>query len=474
MKKTNKILSVIMALIMIISIIPMSNITANAATSGKCGDNLTWTFDDSTGSLTISGTGKMYSYFNESEGEVIERPWESYKDKIKTVVICDGVTTIGDWTFNSCETLTNVTIGDSVRMIGDYAFSQCNSLANFTVDINNQYFSSDECGILFNKDKTILIQYPGCNVRTSYLIPNSVTTIDESAFFGCVNLSNITIPDSVTKIGDSAFEDCDRLTNITVDSDNEYYSSDEDGVLFNKDKTVLIKYPQGNTRTCYIIPDSVITIDVCAFFDSKALTNLTIGKGVKTIGERAFVHCYGLTSIIIPDNVTTILDFAFYSCYHLTSITLGNGITSIGDYAFCWYANLTNVYYNGSEVEWNTISFGDGNDELLTANIHFKECAHKFGNWTSITNPTCIEDGFERRVCSECGEEETRVIYALCHSDNDGDECCDLCSEILGSSAKCDHNCHKSGIAGFIWKLVNFFNRIFGSKKYCDCGVSHY
>ena len=196
MKTTNKILSTVLAIVMIISIIP---ITASAATySGTCGDNLTWTYDSSTYTLTISGTGDMYDYKSNN------RPWESYEDKIKTVVINDGVTTIGDFAFYYCTNLKSVTIPNGMSMINDSAFYACESL-------------------------------------TSIIIPDSVTTISDYAFRYC-GLMSITIPDSVTTIGWATFANCYNLKSIIVDSNNQYYSSDECGVLLNKYKTTLIQY----------------------------------------------------------------------------------------------------------------------------------------------------------------------------------------------------------------------------------------
>ena len=253
--------------------------------------------------------------------------------------------------------MTSVTIPDSVTSIGDRAFSGCYRLTSITLDENNPNFSSDESGVVFNKNKTMLIQYPIGNERTEYIIPDSVTSIGGYAFYGCTGLTSVTIPDSVTSIGDSAFdgctgltsvtipesvtsigdgafEDCTRLTSITVDVNNPNYSSDEYGVLFNKDKTELIQYPVGNKRTEYKIPDSVTSIGDSAFYNT-GLTSITIPDSVTSIGDSAFYHCTRLTSVTIPDSVTSIGDRAFSGCYRLTSVTIPNSVTSIGDSAFC-------------------------------------------------------------------------------------------------------------------------------------------
>lgn len=491
MKKSKKILSVLLALIMIVSIVPLSSITASAATSGKCGENVTWTYDKETETLTISGFGSMYDY------DYDNRPWQECLESIKTVVINNGVTTISDYAFDGCTSLINVTIPDSVTSIGDYAFGSCDSLTNIAVDNDNQYFSNDEYGALFNKDKTTLIQYPIGNARTSYTIPDSVTTIGsfafescnklaevvignsveiigisafdycgslteviipdsvkticDAAFYWCEKLSNIIIGNSVKTIGESAFATCNNLTHIripdsveiigmtafcndglisiTVDEKNLNYSSDEYGVLFNKDKTVLIQYPVNHPRTNYTIPDGVTHVLYCAF-----------------------ISCNGLTSITIPDSVIDITLSAFNNC-----------------------KNIADVYYKGTEDQWILIRIEpEGNEYLLDANIHFSNCNHSYSDWLITVEPTCTENGLEKRECTKCGEKEARTISKIGHADNDGNGYCDDCEELLDPTVECECNCHKEGVSGFFWNIRKFFIRIFRTNQYCDCGAVHY
>ncbi len=151
----------------------------------------------------------------------------------------------------------------------------------------------------------------------------TVTSIGYEAFKDCDSLTSVTIPDSVESISEDVFGYCNGLTEIKVDGNNKNYSS-QDGVLFDKNKTELIKYPSGNTRASYDIPKSVTSICNSAFIRSNSLTNITIPEGVTTIGESAFFNCYSLTSVTIPKSVTSIGLGAFYDCYDLTDIYILN------------------------------------------------------------------------------------------------------------------------------------------------------
>ena len=391
-------------------LLPAVSIAARAAdTAGACGDNLTWTFDEATGTLTIEGTGPMW------DRDVEDVPWFSYQSSIKCVIIRDGVTVIGDYAFFGCTTLTEVTIPDSVTDIGDYAFFECISLTKVTIP-----------------DSVTDIGYwafCGCDSLTGVTIPDSVIAIEYSAFNHCDSLTQVTIGDGVTYIGLYAFGNCNSLTDITVDNNNTHYCS-IDGVLFDKSKTTLIQYPIGKETKKYIIPDSVTaignwafehcgilteviipdnvtSIESYAFYYCTSLTQVTIGNGVTSIGNQAFEHCKSLTSIavdnnnpgycsadgvlfeksktilikypegknattyVIPDSVTYIADNAFSSCKNLTKVTIPNSVIFIGEWAFYNSDSLTDVYYIGTEAQWDAITVNVGNDPLQNATIHY-------------------------------------------------------------------------------------------------------
>ena len=256
--------------------------------------------------------------FEKSQTTLIKYPQEkagSYK-----IPLC--VSVIGKNSFNGCTGLTIVTIPSSVKCIEDGAFDGCSNLKAFIVDATNPYYASHD-GVLFNKDKTVLIKYP-CKKNGTYSIPPSVIIIGDMAFFTCAELISIILPASVEKIGNSAFEYCEKLTGFVVNANNAHYSS-QDGVLFNKDKTILIKYPPKKAGS-YSVPTSVINIEKNAFSACTRLTNIDSFGAVKNIDDGAFHGCSGLTNVTIPSNLTYVGSNVFANCERITSVSIFSNI----------------------------------------------------------------------------------------------------------------------------------------------------
>ncbi|MCI5500652.1 MAG: leucine-rich repeat domain-containing protein, partial [Lachnospiraceae bacterium] len=342
------------------------------------------------------------------------------------VVIPDGITTIGTYTFSGCTSLTSVTIPNSVTSTGNGVFENCSSLTSVTIpnsvtSIGTYTFSgcTSLTSIIIPNSVTSIGDgvFRYCSSLTSVTIPNSVTSIGSNAFSGCTSLTSVTIPDSVTNIGRYAFSGCSSLTSVTVDKNNPNYCS-VDGVLFNKDKSTLIYHPSGKKDTSYTIPNSVTSIgdgafDYCtslasvtipnsvisigdvAFRGCTSLTSVTIPDSVTSIGTWVFNDCTSLTSVAIPDSVTSIGEYAFYRCSSLASVTIPNNVTSIGGYAFDGCTSLASVTIPNSVTSIGTYAFYRcssltsitiPNSVTSIGNYAFYECS----SLTSVTIPNSV------------------------------------------------------------------------------------
>lgn len=235
---------------------------------------------------------------------------------LKDIDIPVSVTRIDATAFNNCKLLKSIYIPENVALIGEYAFSGCENLTSIEVDKNNQHFTSLD-GVLYDKEIKTLIKLP--DTRTSYEFPLSVTSfvtesfesnknittinlpdtvksIPNHAFLNCSSLKVFHIPANVEWIGLSAFNGCDAMESFIVDEHNQHFSS-VDGILYNYDKTVLIKCPE--TKSEVMIEKSVTGIEAWAFFRCKKLTEITLPENVTTIGMSAFVQCDALKTLKI-------------------------------------------------------------------------------------------------------------------------------------------------------------------------------
>jgi len=299
-----KTLSLMLAVLLSLQLIPTGAFAATVTASGKCGTNLTWSLT-SDGALSITGSGAMYDY--ERNGA----PWYSYRSSIKTVTFGSSVTYIGEYAFQSCSAITSVSMGSRIASIGADAFLLCTKL-------------------------------------TSISLPSSLTTIGDSAFYSS-GLTSLTIPASVTSIGDRAFFNSDIAT-LTVASGNERYRADSN-VLFelHKDASVtartLLYYPENKTSSSYSVPATVEKIAPYAFYDNQYLRTLSFGSTsyLTEIGEGAFQWCAYLTTV---SNLPT-------------------SLRTIGAYAFYDNKSLTSVAYKGTSTLWNKyVSVGSSNTSL--------------------------------------------------------------------------------------------------------------
>lgn len=361
----------------------MTDITG---TCGIEGDNLIWSLNIETCVLTISGSGEMVNYSSDSLAE-----WStSFPDLVKNVVVESGVTSISNFAFAGCESLTNISLPDSLTKIGNYAFYYCKSLESIDIpdNVTSVGYSS----------------FYRCTNLTSVTIGNSVTSIGKETFYLCSNLSNLTIGNSITYIADSAFERCSSLTTVTIPGSVTYLGNSAfigcqnlKEVFFSVGLTYIgpSAFASCSNLTNVTIPDSVTSIGDKAFDSCYNLKNVKISDSVTSIGTGAFHDCHSLEAITvdednayyssdkrgalfnkdktnliqypvgntassytIPNSVIYIEEDAFYSCNNLTTINIPNSVTSIGKTAFWNCNNLTNINIQNNVTTIGYMAFG--------------------------------------------------------------------------------------------------------------------
>ena len=387
-----RICSLLLALLMVVTMLPTTSAAAETAsgTCGENGDNLTWILT-ADGTLTISGEGEMGSCSASA-------PWEERKNDIKAVIIESGVTSIGSYGFSGCTALINVVIPDGVTDIGNDAFSRCTNLREIRLPDSIIRLGS---GIFQGCESLASVRLPQnltgipyglfryCSKLKGISIPDSVTTIGDCAFSYC-DFQEVIVPDTVTHVSSRAFEgnqsistahigknvefiqtetwdymstpafaDCNNLTSITVSPDNQTYSS-VNGLLYSKDGRELLYVPVGITG------------------------RLEVPGETETIGRAAMEYAFAIENIYIPNSVKTIKDNAFP-------------------------IKGTDIFFDGTEKQWNKITIGEANAGLLQSTIHFICEQHSFTNYVSNGDVTCTTDGTKTAKCDKCGQTDTVI-----------------------------------------------------------------
>ena len=366
---------------------------------GICGDDLTWELKD--GVLTISGTGDMYT-FN------MAAPWYHAASSIKSIVLGSKVTSITSEAFANCKSLESITLPEGIISVAAGAFLGCDNLSRINISDNNPYYTSVD-GMLFNKDKTEIIIYPAGKTDAVYVIPDRVTTISRNVFIEPTYLQEIVIHAGVTNIEEGAFRSC-NLNAVSVDKDNEYYCS-VNGALFSKDKTTLYKYPSGKTADTYQIPDGVNTIAYSAFWGSSNLKSVVIPESVTFIDEGAFIDCYSLTDVYYTgteeqwENVVVDTEFN----YSLADAQMHFNYD--GSHVHNYTEAVTAPTCTKEGYTTHTCACGDSYVDTYTDAL-----GHSYGAWTQTKAPTCTAKGTEVRTCTRCNATETRDVEALGHN----------------------------------------------------------
>ncbi len=356
MKKINKFLGAIFAIVMMLGV-SLSTLAHDFEVDGIYYNIL----DETAKTVQVSFSGSSYSEVaSEYSGEVTIPSSVSYNDATYSV------TTIGESAFRGCSGLTSVTIPNSVNSIGEEAFYRCSGLTGVNITDLSAW-----CKIDFNKSNSNPLRYAqhlklnGTEI-TNLVIPNDITKIKDYTFYDCDGLISVTISNSVTYIGESAFYDCDGLISVTIPNTvtsieyEAFYGCDGLTEVNITDLSAWCKIDfnenTSNPLSCanhlklngteianLVIPDDITEIKKYAFWGCSGLASVTMPNSVTSIGSYAFNNCFGLTSVTIPNSVTSISEYAFYGCSNLTSVVIPNKVTSIEDGTFKNCYSMTSV-----------------------------------------------------------------------------------------------------------------------------------
>ena len=347
-----KLLSIILAIVLLFSTMPLGvfSITANASTSGTTGD-CTWSLDNDV--LTISGNGSMADY-----GYNSGLPWGT---NIRKVLIENGVTSIGNYAFKNCASLTSVTIPNSVTSIGVSAFSSCGLLAN--INIPDSVTSIGDDAFFY------------CTSLTSVTIPNSVTSIGNYAFKNCTSLTSITIPNSVTSIGANALDKSILIYCFKNTAAEEFAKFNYNTYVYldDNDENSIFSGRVGKYTWCLDKRNGILKLtgsgelidfdyNGAPWYEHRSfITSIDFPDTITKIGENAFRGCSSIVNIDLPDSVTKIGWAAFSGCVKLTNVIVGVNVSNISQVAFYECNNIKNVYIKDIE-SWCNINFERGMD----------------------------------------------------------------------------------------------------------------
>ena len=433
----------------------MPLMTDGVASSGTCGEKLTWTLTDE-GTLTISGTGEMTDF---AENVFTGSIWYN-NQSITEVIVEEGVTSIGSGAFYKCQNISSVSLPSGLVKIGNYAFDSCTSLSAVTIPDE-----VSSIGIRAFKD---------CKSFHSFTFPEQIHTISSYVLKGCSNLQEVSLPDYITEIGDGSFSDCGALSSITVPVSVQRIGSD---AFYGCSSMTDLYYPGTNvdwyaihndsrasllanntvircteyldiTGTCgstlswilttdgvlmisgtgkisfsstgynpwqcspdirsVIIGEGVDGISSNAFYGCSHMENVSLPEGLSVIEREAFRDCTGLKNITLPDGLKSIDVYTFYKCSQLTSVTVPESVSSIDPSAFIDTSPDLVIYgMPGSYAQ----TFAEGQGTTFGIMPH----EHTFGNWVVTTKQTCIAQGSQEHSCSICSLKETSAIPANGH-----------------------------------------------------------
>ena len=487
--KMKKVWSAPVALIVVLTMaLFFGGITVSADTTGSCGDNVTWTIED--GTLTISGSGAMYDYHWYDE-----LPWKD--DSVTKIVIDEGVTRIGDNAFTDMRSVTSLTFPSTLKSVGEYSFSNI-GITELTVPANLESlgeYAFNACHELLtltipsNTQLTSIAKgaFSYCENLSAVNLPDKITGIDSEAFRNDGSLVLTSLPANVKTLGDYAFANCTSLTTIELDNKLESVGASAfsgctniASVTFPDSLKTIGNWAFSQTAiTSLALPAGVTTIENAAFNQCNSLTAINLSfTGNISIGESAFSNCANLQSVTItgnltsisgyifsgdpllssvsvPDSVTSIGNWAFSGCGSLNSFTWPSSLTTVGDYVFSSSglesvtipANVTfgtGIYFNCRQLSQVTVEDGvtaisremfSSCDNLKTVNLPdslttISEGAFKFSGLTAIDIPASVKVVSESAF-SDCRDLESITLHeGLEQLDDNAFECCEKVESI--------------------------------------------
>ena len=422
----------------------------------------------------------------------------SYNETLKKVNLPDSLRAIDSMAFSDCAALEGITLPSNLEEIGNFAFSGCDKIKSVTiplsvVDLGSHAFDYSE----FENIETV----DGCSYMGDILVefddsafPENILNIREGTLLICapdyLNVAAVVIPASL-KISPQTFANLENAKFI-VNENNPYYCADEDGVLFSKDKTVLMKYPNLREGTDYTVPQGVKEIGNNSF-EYSDITSITLPDGLEKIGDEAFIYC-DLSQISFPASLKEIGDNVFYSSDDtLKSVVVPKNVERLGEYAFdCEYLAILNpdcviettysytliIGYDGSTAEKHA---AENNRAFATlGNSDGTNHNHMYIP-TVITVASCRNEGLTSYSCP-CGNTQTYTVTTEKQEhwwNHEGDYMeCIRCGEIQSISDyyECDCECHeeKNAFEEFFFKIKLFFWKLFRTKEFCYCGTNHW
>lgn len=451
----------------------------NVTASGNVNAYISWVLDGETGTLTVAGSGAIPSY------RYSYAPWYDYRESVKSIVISEGITEVGERAFYWSTNCTSVSLPSTLTAIREYGFNNLRALQTITLPKNLktlEFCAFSECVAL----KSIVLPdsvtnvgpsvFSNCTGLTSAILSNGMTTVPNSMFFNDPKLRTVVLPANVTYIGDTAFHstglrevtipatltsmgssvfaECPYLRSFNVQEGNPSYKS-VDGVLFTADSKTLLSYPAGKYGP-YTVPEGTITIARSAFRGSTNLTGIQFGSTLKTIEGYAFSYCIGIYQVTFPSNVTRICDSAFRSCINLktitfqnqsvtlesggvfaecdslVSITLPTRITEIPGYLFYGCARLRNVTIPSTARSIGSSAFLDC-DSLQTITIpgSVRSIGRQAFDFCNSLQTITIQEGTTKLddYCIRNAPSLTKVVIPNSVT-SIGKECFDLCPNV--------------------------------------------